>query len=353
MPASSPEFDPDLAAARSVLAAFGHDPAGCEIERPREASTGFSGALILRVRSGDQSWSLRRWPLEGLPRPRLLGLHRFLRHLGESGIDVIAVPSVTADGESLVRHSEHDWQMEPWMPGRADFHRDPSDQRLCSVMHALAEIHRTANRYDCPTADREWFARQTAATSPACVERLRIIRQWSPSRCREVRRRVTASAPGEFRRLAMSLLHDFAIARDPIQQELVALNDVSVPLHPCLRDVWHDHLLFSGNRVTGIVDPSAARTESVASDLSRLLGSLLGDERPRWKTALEAYDRVRPLSTDERRLIRALDHSSVLLSGLTWIDRYLQGQIADESWPQVLPRLETIRRRLQRLARSG
>src|SRR5690606_8492817 len=184
-----------------------------------------------------------------------------------------------------------------------------------STMQTLAQIHRAAERYDCPPAAGEWFSRHTAAPSPACRERLQIVRDWSTARCELARARLEAKAPVEFRRLATEILRCFQIACGPVERELLRLLGVPVPVHPCLRDVWHDHVLFTGEEVTGVVDPSAARTENVASDLSRLLGSLLEDDRPRWETALAAYHEIRPLSLEERRLITALDHSSVLLSG--------------------------------------
>lgn len=344
-------FDPDEAAALFVLSAFGLDPRCCEIERPAEAR-GFSGALILRVYDGDQTWCLRRWPPGGMTRPRLLSLHHFLRYLQACGVAVLAQPAAALNGDTLLEHQALLWQLEPWLPGRADFHERPSDERLRSAVQTLAQFHRAAERYESPSAGRPWFDCHPAAPSPACGERLQIVRDWTASRCDRARAHLEAKAPAEFRRLALEILRCFQIASGPIERELRFLHELPVPVHPCLRDIWHDHLLFTGEEVTGVIDPSAAHTENVASDLSRLLGSLLEDDRPRWETALAAYHDVRPLSLEERRLITALDRSSVLLSGLTWIDRCLQGQLDDEALPRILPRLATIRRRLARLAKA-
>jgi Ser/Thr protein kinase RdoA (MazF antagonist) len=343
--------EPVLQAIAQVLRAFGPNLRECRIDRPQETS-GFSGALVLRVCREDQAWCLRRWPRTGLTRPRLTALHHLLYDLGASGIGVLPMPCIAGTGQTLVEHNGWLWQLEPWMPGRADFHQRPSEERLRSAVQTLAQIHRAAERYECPPAGLQWFNRQASAPSSACCERLQSVGAWNAARCQTVRGQLMAKAPAEFRRPALEILRCFPIACGPVEQELLTLHDVPLPVHPCLRDIWHNHLLFTGEEVTGVVDPSASRTENVASDLSRLLGSLLGDDRTRWERALAWYHDVRPLSLDERRLILALDRSSVLLSGLTWIDRCLQGQLAEEDLPRVLPRLEAIRRRLAALAAS-
>ena len=113
-------------------------------------------------------------------------------------------------------------------------------------------------------------------------------------------------------------------------------------LHPCLRDVWHDHLLFTGEDLTGIIDASASRTENVASDLSRLLGSLLGDDFRRWETALDAYSSVREISVAERRLITVLDHSGVVLSAAHWLARLRTQSLVEREWRRVRELAERV-----------
>src|SRR5206468_3640782 len=71
------------------------------------------------------------------------------------------------------------------------------------------------------------------------------------------------------------------------------------PLQPCLCDPWHDHVLFDGDRLTGIVDYGAAKVDHVSVDLARLLGSLVGDDADAWQRGLGAYRSVRPLAPDE------------------------------------------------------
>ncbi len=67
---------------------------------------------------------------------------------------------------------------------------------------------------------------------------------------------------------------------------------LAAPLQPCIRDVWHDHVLFVGDDVSGLVDFGAMQPDSVAADIARLLGSLAGDDRQAWTIGLAAYESV-------------------------------------------------------------
>jgi Ser/Thr protein kinase RdoA (MazF antagonist) len=125
------------------------------------------------------------------------------------------------------------------------------------------------------------------------------------------------------------------------------LSRVSFRVQPCLRDIWHDHVLLTEDEVTGLIDPSACRAENIATDLARLLGSLLNDDREAWEFALREYESDRPMDSHERALVDALDQSGVLLSGMAWMDRLFLSRDNVPPLSKVWERLETIRRRLQ------
>ena len=80
--------------------------------------------------------------------------------------------------------------------------------------------------------------------------------------------------------------------------------DASFALQPCLVDVWHDHVLFTGEEVTGVVDYAAMRLDVPHADLARLLGSLVEDDEAGWRAGLEAYGRWLPVP--DERLVRLL-----------------------------------------------
>jgi Ser/Thr protein kinase RdoA (MazF antagonist) len=156
-------------------------------------------------------------------------------------------------------------------------------------------------------------------------------------------------ATDEFHSLARQLLSGFQRMADQIDAELQALENFPFRLHPCWRDLWRGHVLFVGDEVTGMIDPAAVRSDHVATDLSRLLGSFFEDDRERWDAALRCYPLTESFSAAEHRLLGVLDRSSVLLSGLTWIERWSQARVPADLLPQVVDRMRRIARQVQAL----
>lgn len=312
---------------------------------------GFSGAGIFQVQSDGVLLCLRRWPELRPPIERLRELHRFLAFVHDRGVTVVAVPFASRDGSTLIEDGGQLWQLEPWKPGKADFLKRPTDERLRTAMHALARLHHAAAQYAPTESGKEWFYQSLAGPAPAVLERIGILREWTASRMHVALSTNRILRLGE---LPEEFCRHYTWAAPTIERELTAFARTEFRLHPCLRDVWHDHVLFQGAQVSGIIDASAARTENVASDLSRLLGSYLDDDRERWELALNAYAEVRPLAENERRLVRLLDRSGVLLSGLAWVKRCEAMGITAASPGAVaeVQRLRSILGRLRTLADS-
>lgn len=308
---------------------------------------GFSGAAVFHVETETEGFCLRRWPDQAPPIERLRELHRFLDYVHARGVTEIAVPCASRDGSTLVQWDARLWQLEPWKPGQADFVEHPTNARLWAAMHALARFHNVAVEYEPTETGKDWFFQSHGQPAPAVIERLDLIGQWTASRLHVVLTANRGLWPG---RLADEFLQRYSWAAPTVARELAALARTPFRLHPCLRDIWHAHVLFQGDQVTGIVDPGAARSENVASDLSRLLGSLLADDLPGWDLALDAYSKVRALTDSERRLVRVLDRSSVVLSGLTWLE--MMSRSAPVSRSAALERFQWIHARLRVLAES-
>ena len=314
---------------------------------------GFSGAGIWRVTTDQGDFALRLWPSPGLPATRILGLHRLLDHLRRGGTLTVAAPVAANTGSTLIFWGTRHWQLEPWMPGTADFRANPSDARLRAAMAALAQWHHCAARYIPTASDVEWFRTENDCSSPAVTDRIAVLQQAGDcdfSRIEDAANRLAEVRLGSLLRQVIAL---FQMNQAAILRELIHNRTRQVRLQPCLRDVWRDHLLFENDRVSAIIDPSACRTDTVACDLSRLLGSLVGDDLARWDLAVEEYHRCRPLSSAERMLIRVMDRSGVLLSGWTWIQWLCVDRRTFLDLESVVNRLTEIRDRMSRLAQPG
>lgn len=310
---------------------------------------GFSGAAIWRVFTEQGDFALRRWPTPGLPRNRILGLHRLLEHLRDAGLNFVSVPLPTNDGTTLLHDWASDWQLEPWMPGSADFHAAPSDVRLRAAMAKLAQWHLAASRFAPIDIASVWFSQVGASSSPTVLERLTMLDSAGDGQIHRVQKRIASIENVALRILTSQILDLFRLGRSNAIRELGLVQDVEVRLQPCLRDVWHDHVLFDSDRVSGLIDPSACRTESVACDLSRLIGSLVRDDGAKWDLALEEYHRWRPLTSGERALITVFDRSSVLLSGWTWLEWICLERRTFPDFAAVEKRLNDVLERMSRL----
>ena len=104
-----------------------------------------------------------------------------------------------------------------------------------------------------------------------------------------------------------------------------------MPVQFCVCDIWHDHVLFTGDAVTGLIDYGSVKPDNVAVDLARLLGSLVGDDAAAFARGLAAYKQVRPLSTDERALVPILDRTGVVLGIANWLRwLYVDGRVYED-----------------------
>jgi Ser/Thr protein kinase RdoA (MazF antagonist) len=306
---------------------------------------GFSDASVFRVCVDDGDFCLRQWHA-AMSQQRLLTIHRLLERVNHRGIRQVPIPIAAANGSTVIEVDSRLWQLEPWMPGQADFRDVSTDSRLESAMHVIARWHVAAastNSFDHPHTT----AHQTAP-SPTVGDRTDLIHDYL-SRLPEIKNSLRREPHERFREAGVRIAVQFRRMGQDIAGQLASVRSVDVAMQPCIRDLWHDHLLFTGEELTGLIDFGAVRTDTVACDLSRLLGSLFGNDSDGWRRALVAYESVRPLQDNEAALLQPLDRSGVLLSGMTWLKRrcLLKTDIPDID--RVSERLESIADRLTRM----
>lgn len=320
---------------------------------------GFSGARFWKVKCSAGQFCLRRWPAEHPTDGQLALIHAILKWAAQRGCDFVPVPRVTRQGHTVVVCGGSRWELSPWMPGKADYCECPSPAKLEAAMEALAIFHRAVADFPWPrsTSPAEGLAgsgKGAMGPSPGLAQRLGKLKRWPAELLADVRGRLADTAWSELVPWAERAL---GLARQaiPAVQSLVAeAANLAVRLQPCLGDVWHDHVLFSGQRVTGLVDFGSVRLDTVACDVARLLGSLVLDDPCGWQTGLVAYERVAgPLDPAQRHLVEVFDRSTVVLAPLNWIEWIFLQKRQFENRLAIAERMRQWVARLEVLVRGG
>jgi homoserine kinase type II len=314
------------------------------VVEPLGSAGGMSGARFWRLVAPRGTLMLRCWPNEHPTPQRLAFIHSVLRHAAAKGMAILPVPIVTSRGETFVDRDGRLWELAPWLPGSADYELAPRRERLSAAMEALASFH-------VAVADIPATPPQTTSgtVAPAVGHRLTRLQELQSSGYEVWSRAIVTSHWPELAPLAREYVALAPRIVPPAIAQLAPFADAPMPLQVCIRDVWHDHVLFEGDRVTGIVDFGAIEVDTPATDIARLLGSLVGDEEAGWQAGLEAYAQVRPLTLIERKAVQALDAAGTILAACNWIRWiYVDGRDFDDR-RQVVARFERLLERTRRL----
>jgi homoserine kinase type II len=283
---------------------------------------------------------LRRWP-PGHPRQsRLEFIHRVLRHVYSNGCTKIAVPLPSRDGNTFACRDGFFWELNPWISGKADFCDDPNPARLTSAIATLADFHSASARLSlfCATSKNVYRILARLAETPSYIDGLRDL--VSERNMPEV---------DLLRELVLITGEKVAVR---LHQQLRPFADVQFRNLAVIRDVWHDHVFFDGDSVSGIVDFGAMEIDIVSFDLARLLGSLVPEQPSRIQIALDQYSAAisfGPISLDERRLVPILDECGVLIGAINWIQWLLVEHRAFENRSAVCQRVDFLSRRLRNM----
>jgi Ser/Thr protein kinase RdoA (MazF antagonist) len=305
---------------------------------------GFSGAWFWRVATPTVSLCLRRWPAEHPSPARLESIHRIVRHVYQQGVTEVPVPLVSREGHTMVQQNDHLWELTPWMPGTADYHRQPTRPRLIAAMQLLARFHQATDALAAePSAPKP---------SPGLNQRLELLDQLLADEARRIAIAAEKDPFTDRQNRAHALLEAFTKLAPQVRADLVDATRMSVMLQPCLRDIWHDHVLFTGDRTTGLVDYGAMREETVVGDVARLLASLVRGDRSAWQIGLEAYCHQRGLDHTDLRLLDMFVRSATLLSGMNWLRWiYLENRVFEHP-SRVLQRIDENLRDITRLCQK-
>jgi homoserine kinase type II len=302
---------------------------------------GFSGARIWRLDGALGPLCLRAWPAH-VSVSRLADLHRAMTRARSAGLHFVPAVLVAHTGQTHVECAGRLWEVTEWLPGRADFHGRPSPARLEAACAALALLH-TAWQRTAPAPN----------LCPAVARRLDCVREWRALVRSGWRPSFAAEATDPLPRAAEHAWHLLSRWLERVPPMLQRWTDRAWPLQPCLCDVWHDHVLFEGERLTGLVDYGTLKTDEVAVDVARMLGSLVPDDGTSWDLGLRAYRAVRPFSEEEQALAHDLDVTGTVLGLANWLRWLYREQRAFDDRREAARRLGQLVERVGRWADQG
>lgn len=313
MPANT-QTDERNALAAEVLTAYSHQIGPIRRLHFLAGAGGWSGSLLWRVEAASgQDYCLRRWPAEHPTAERLELIHAVLDHVSRNGFSRVPVPISSSSGTFLAVRN-HLWELSRWLPGVADASAQPSAARITAAMKALADFHAGAATFQ-----------RFVGIAPTITDRLKILGQLQAEDVRVIDAALDQPLAPELDIRARPLFEAgrAALAHD-CWQSLAAHAQDQLPLQPAIRDIHRDHVLFIGDKVSGLIDFGALRIDTPLADVARLIGSMGGADAAARQLACDAYFQQRslsgePLTTSERQLIDVLDQTGLILSVFSWL----------------------------------
>ena len=289
---------------------------------------GFSGASVWKVTTQDRSYALKRWPTGQPVYFDLPTIHRLMQQARQAGLSCIPEVQCTRQRDSMLLHHGLHWDVCTWQPGLPL--TQPSEEQLKQAMNLLTRLHalwRTSNerRFD---------------FCPAVTLQHRRLLAWTLDEFEQLRQK--APSTGIYREAVLLFDH----YRLQTIQRLEPWLTVRVSLHPCLGDVWAEHVLFEGNQITGLIDFGGMRYDHPAQDLARLLGSYTQGDVLRRQLAVTQYA---PTTQELESLTILLDDCGTIVGLGNWLRWLLLEKRTFDNQARALARLQGLLNRLTRM----
>jgi Ser/Thr protein kinase RdoA (MazF antagonist) len=297
---------------------------------------GFSGAVLWQVIEASRIAVLKAWPPTERNADRLSWIHDLMRSARQAGLDFVPAVRTGSAGRTVIPHAERLWDLSDWHQGEG-FDVAPSALRVRNACTCLGRLHEVWSKKlltvgPCPAVQRRWARAGDWQKLVACG--------WRPDTSLVADAVVQGCAEPAWR-LSVRWLERAPEALAPWATQ-------RLPLQPCVCDIWHDHVLFAGDRVTGVIDYGSARIDHVAVDLARLLGSTVADDVALRSAGLEAYCRVRPLSLEEQQLVTVLDWTGTAIALANWLVWLFHERRPFQDYGSVARRMQKLVERMER-----
>lgn len=321
------------AAVRRAVAAF--FPRAATESQVTLAAGGLSGSPVAQVvLPGGEQWAAKMLPA-GIPLERGCWQHALMQHLRAGGLGCVPRVASLADGSTFWRDGEGCcWEMVAWMPGTPQLRPTPAEAE--AAVQTLAALHASASQF-APTPAR-------LGPPPALLERCMQAQQLQASPW--TRRLQPGTGPsldaagdqavvprGQITNSLQKAAERLAADGPPALAALAHLRVPTTLLCGVVRDLTAEHVLFRvapdrPPQVSGVIDFHAARVDTPACDLARLLAS--------WHAGLPPAERIQeavawylagwpagasaaPPATTLARLVEVLAATGVVLGLDNWV----------------------------------
>lgn len=273
---------------RAVAAFF---PAEAGRATIQSISGGLSGSPVARVVAAGEAWAVKALPTS-TDAARAGWLHRFMRHLRSGPLEFVPeVAELTAGGSLYQDESGGLWEMLRWMPGRPRL--QPTAAERAAAVDAVAASHARAASFPETSA--------AVGVSASRMERVARCRRLTPDawqrrlacgvadESQSVWLQIEPAAAARIHAALASAAACLAAEGGPALRRAGTSPQRPEPLLVVVRDLTADHLLFAESArereggppmVSGLIDFHAARLDSPACDLGRLLASWYGGLPP-------------------------------------------------------------------------
>lgn len=302
------------------------------------AEGGFSGGAVWLVEAAGGRWVLKSFPPSASPE-RARFVHRQMREARAGGAAVVPTVLASTAGDTVVAASGAIWEMVAFVDGIATDR--PDSVQVAAALAAVAGIHATAEA-------GEQFGEAAAVARRVAAARRMLGQPWATLGGEVSHRGPSPLQTVVQERLALALAMMARGGRSAWLDAVAGLGAMSLRQQWVVRDVWSEHVLFAIDepaRVAGIIDYHASGLDTPATDLGRLLGSWLeaaAVEPAWWNARLAAYEAVRPLRAEERRLVPWLAATGVVFGIDNWFRWTLEQGRQFGSTSRVTVRLDRL-----------
>jgi hypothetical protein len=290
-----------------------------------------------------ENWALKRWP-EGSRTERISEIHAVLETARQNKCP--AIPEALSVGIPPATWKSIDgaiWECSRWTEGQPPNLRESLELTVVQMARWVAQFAESVKcRGSKQGVPRTILDRQhrMAGIEKGLSRRLGLASTGVFDRYDDSQRRILT--------LGVQVLENAWPRIAPkITSELLGWAEVTHRLQYVVRDVHFGNTLFQDGKLTAFVDFDAVRMDTLAADLSRLVGSVLMelagdvDQDAIWNHALAAYRSIRPLSPTEEALAKWLVDINPLINLANWIIWLaVEGRDFGDSQSMAFQRLE-------------